>query len=186
MRELHQGTKFVLMRREFETGVGGVQVGPTPFPSAKSRLAAKPMPRAPELSRSRVFTVYTIGLGVWASGAVWLLLHYFLVQDGPFGPNPHPLEFWSIAAHGAFGFASLWLLGLLWSVHVPAGWRSLRRRWSGSIMFGVSVVLILSGYLLYYFGNDDLRPALSLVHWAVGLGCPAVFLLHRFARDRAR
>jgi hypothetical protein len=133
-----------------------------------------------------VLTIYSISLGLWISGTIWLLLHYFFVQDDLFGPNPHPLEFWAIAAHGAFGFASLWLLGLLWSVHIPAGWRSLRRRWSGSIMFGVSAFLILSGYLLYYFGNADLRPTLSVIHWAVGLGCPVVFLLHRFARDRTR
>ena len=103
-----------------------------------------------------------------------------------FGPLPHPLEFWSIAAHGAFGFASLWLFGLLWSVHIPAGWRSLRRRWSGSVMFGVTAFLVLSGYLLYYLGDPDLRAVLAVVHWAVGLGCPVLFVLHRFSRDTAR
>lgn len=173
------------MRREYETGVGGVQLGPAAFSPAKSRPAAKPFPRAPELSRSRTLTVYSISLGLWGTGAVWLLLHYFFVQEGPFGPGPHPLEFWSIAAHGAFAFASLWLIGLLWSVHIPAGWRSLRRRWSGSLMFGLAAFLILSGYLLYYFGDADLRPVLSVLHWGMGLACPALFLVHRFARDPA-
>jgi hypothetical protein len=176
-----------MMRREFETGVGGVQLGRASFPSAKPTPAgARPFPRAPELPRSRLLTVYTISLGLWGTGAVWLLLHYFFKQEGSFGPNPHPLEFWSIAAHGAFGFASLWLIGLMWSVHIPAGWRSLRRRWSGSLMFGAAAFLILSGYLLYYFGDADLRPVLSALHWAVGLACPALFLLHRVARDPAR
>ena len=173
------------MRREYETGVGGVQLGPAAFSPAKSRPAAKPFPRAPELSRSRTLTVYSISLGLWSTGAVWLLLHYFFVQEGPFGPGPHPLEFWSIAAHGAFAFASLWLIGLLWSVHIPAGWRSLRRRWSGGLMFGFAAFLILSGYLLYYFGDADLRPLLSVLHWGMGLACPALFLVHRFARDPA-
>src|SRR5262245_52468931 len=143
-----------MMRREFEPGAGSIPLGPAPFPTLRSRPAgARLIPRAPELSRSRLLTVYGISLGLWFTGAAWLLAHYLLVLEGPFGPDPHPLEFWSIAAHGAFGFASLWLVGLLWSVHIPAGWRSLRRRWSGSIMFGVSGFLILSGYLLYYVGN---------------------------------
>jgi len=175
-----------MMRREYETGVGGVQLGPAAFSPAKLRPATNPFPRAPELSRSRTLTVYSISLGLWGTGAVWLLLHYFFVQEGPFGPGPHPLEFWSIAVHGAFAFASLWLIGLLWSVHIPAGWRSLRRRWSGSLMFGLSAFLILSGYLLYYFGDADLRPLLSVLHWGMGLACPALFLVHRFARDPAR
>jgi len=53
-------------------------------------------------------------------------------------------------------------------------------------MFGAAAFLIMSGYLLYYFGDAELRPVLSALHWTVGLGCPALFLLHRFARDAAR
>ena len=94
-----------------------IRLGPSPAPPS-------PCPGHLQLSRSRLLTVYGISLGIWASGAVWLLLHYFFEQEGQFGPAPHPLEFWSIAAHGAFGFATLWLLGLLWSVHIPAGWRT--------------------------------------------------------------
>jgi hypothetical protein len=172
-----------MMRREFDTGIGHVPLGP----AAYSRpVPAKVSPRAPELSRSRIRLVYTISIGLWLSGAAWLLSHYFMVQEGEFGPLPHPLEFWSIAAHGAFGFASLWLLGLLWSVHIPAGWRSFRRRWSGGAMFGVTAFLVVSGYLLYYLGNAEVISVVAALHWAVGLGCPALFLLHRFSRDNAR
>jgi hypothetical protein len=172
------------MRRELDSGIASV-LGPAAY--APSRPAAsKPMPRAPELSRSRILTVYTISLGLWLTGAVWLIAHYVLVYDGEFGPIPHPLEFWSITAHGAFAFASLWLFGVLWSVHVPAGWRSTRRRWSGSVMFGVVALLILSGYLLYYLGNADMISVVAALHWAVGLACPALLLLHRFSREKAR
>jgi hypothetical protein len=106
-----------------------------------------------------------------------------MAQEGDFGPSPHPLEFWSLAAHGAFALATLWMLGLLWAIHIPAGWRSLRRRWSGSFMFGVAAVLVISGYLLYYLGNPDIIPVVAVLHWGVGLACPALFLLHRFARN---
>src|SRR5215510_4702143 len=107
------GPRHPMMRREFETGVGGVPLGPATFPSARPHNIPARAARAPELSPARSRLVYTIGLGLWITGAVWLLFHYFMVQNGPYGPSPHPLEFWSLAAHGAFAFASLWLLGLL-------------------------------------------------------------------------
>jgi hypothetical protein len=171
------------MRREFESGVASVPLGAGNY--APARPAAARVPRAPELSRSRTLIVYTIGLGLWLSGAVWLIAHYALVYEGEFGPLPHPLEFWSIAAHGAFAFASLWLFGLLWSVHIPAGWRSLRRRWSGGLMFGLTTFLIVTGFLLYYLGSAEVISVVAALHWAIGLACPALFLLHRFSRERA-
>src|SRR5258705_2446598 len=128
------------------------------------RPPQKPAPRAPELSRSRRLAVYIIGGGVWLTGAAWLLAHYLLAQNGPFGPNPHPLEFWSRASHGAFAFAFLWLIGVLWNVHIPAGWRSLRRRWSVGLTFGVAGCLVASGYLLYYLGSDAVISSVRVLH----------------------
>jgi len=142
-------------------------------------------PRAPELSRERRLAVYVVGGGIWLTGAAWLVAHYLLARSGPFGPNPHPLEFWSRATHGAFGFAFLWLIGVLWNVHIPAGWRSFKRRWSGSLMFGVAGWLVVSGYLLYYLGNDQVISAVSVLHWSVGLASAGIFLFHRLARDAA-
>jgi hypothetical protein len=146
-----------------------------------------PLPvRPPRLSPARRSAVYTIGTGIWVTGAAWVLLHYFLVREGPFGPSPHPLEFWSRAAHGAFAFGALWLFGLLWGAHVLEGWRSLRRRWSGSLIFGLFAWLVFSGYLLYYLGNDGVIEAAALLHWTIGLASPLVFLTHRFADKQGK
>ena len=150
--------------------------------STQSPLRVRP-PRLPGEYR---LSVYAIGLGLWATGAIWLLLHYFFAQETPFGPSPHPLEFWSRAAHGAFGFAALWLFGMLWGTHVVDGWRSLRRRWSGSAMFAIFAWLVVSGYLLYYLGGEQTLLLTTVLHWAVGLLCPLPFLLHRFAMSAAK
>jgi hypothetical protein len=141
--------------------------------------------RPPRLSRRRELVVYGIAGGVWLTGAVWLLLRYFFTSEGEFGRAPHPLEFWSLATHGAFAFLSLWLFGLLWGVHIPSGWRSHRRRWTGSLLFALFAWLSVSGYLLYYLGDERLRDAAILLHWVVGLPGPAAFLAHRFATDPA-
>src|ERR1051326_1224304 len=137
--------------------------------------------RPPRLAGEQHLSVYAIGLGLWATGALWLLLHYFFAPETPFGPSPHPLEFWSRAAHGAFGFAALWLFGMLWGTHIVEGWRALRRRWSGSAMFSMFAWLVVSGYLLYYLGGEQPLAITTLLHWSVGLLSPLPFLLHRFA-----
>ena len=137
--------------------------------------------RPPRLAGEQRVSVYAVGLGLWATGALWLLLHYFFAQETPFGPSPHPLEFWFRAGHGAFGFAALWLFGMLWGTHIMDGWRSLRRRWSGSAVFMIFAWLVLSGYLLYYLGGEQTLAATTVLHWLVGLLSPLPFLLHRFA-----
>jgi hypothetical protein len=53
-------------------------------------------------------------------------------------------------------------------------------------MFGLFAWLALTGYLLYYVGNEDIREASNLIHWTTGLASPIPFLLHRFARDPLR
>ena len=136
------------------------------------------------LPRQRRWGVYTVALGIWGSGLAWLVVRYFLRRQGEFGPEVNPLEPWALKLHGAFAFATLWTLGLLWSVHILNGWGAKRRRWSGVALLSISLFLTLTGYLLYYAGGDEARAVISPLHWVAGLGAPALFLLHRFARER--
>lgn len=137
------------------------------------------------LGRPRRLGVYAVALGLWGSGIAWLILRYGFRREGPFGPESHPLEPWALKLHGAFAFAALWAMGLLWAAHIVNGWDAKRRRWSGSALLGLLLFLTVTGYLLYYAGGDDLRAAVSLLHWIAGLGALAVFLLHRFTRERS-
>lgn len=136
------------------------------------------------LTAWRRWLVYSVGAGVWTSGIAWLVLHYFLQRDTGFGPAPHPMELWALAAHAAFGFAVVWLVGLLWGVHIVGGWRLRRHRVSGVTLLTFLGWLILSGYLLYYVGSDELRPLVSLAHWFIGLTLPVPFLAHWLVRNR--
>ncbi len=119
------------------------------------------------------------GAGVWTSGVLWLVFHYFMVRQGEFGPERSPLEPWWLKLHGAFAFAALWIGGLLWGLHVVNGWRQNRRRWSGGALFGGFLALILTGYLLYYIGDDQPRAVVSLIHWIIGLAIPVAYAVHR-------
>ncbi len=84
--------------------------------------------------------------------------------------------------HGAAGFATLWLLGLLWVVHLVPGWNA-RRRPSGIVLASMLCALVVTGWGLYYAGGDELRATISLVHWTVGAALP-VFLLPHVLRGR--
>ena len=131
-------------------------------------------------------TVNVVAAGVWATGCLWLVFHYFLRQPGVLGPEPHPLEVWWLRLHGAFAFGALWTLGMLSASHLINGWASRRRRRSGANLLAFAVVLTVSGYLLYYAGGDRVRPALAVLHWSVGLAAPLAFVWHRFLSTRGR
>ena len=131
------------------------------------------------------YLAWPILVGVWLSGALWLVFHDFLMRPGEFGFTAHPLESWWLRAHGAFAFASLWLLGFLSVAHVGERWTWRRQRGSGLALLAVYIWLALSGYLLYYAGGDRLRAAVSAGHWSVGLMALLFVVLHRHVRRSA-
>ena len=140
-----------------------------------------------ELGTRRKALIYTVLVVTWLSGAAWLILHYFLSNRGEFGVEPNPLEFWMLALHGACAFAFLWLAGWLWTTHIVPWWRGRqRRRASGVTLIAFGVVLIVSGYLLYYGSGDSLREWTALVHWIVGLAAAIPMLVHAVRSSRYR
>jgi hypothetical protein len=129
-----------------------------------------------------------VAAGVWLSGVIWLVFHYFMRRQTDFGYSSHPLEHWSLALHGGFGVAALWMFGLLWATHIKAGWRRRRRRWSGGALFVFLLWLGVSGPGLYYLGPPDLRSWVASAHWIAGIAALAAFAAHwawRPAADRA-
>ncbi|MEO7325400.1 MAG: hypothetical protein ABIW82_11290 [Dokdonella sp.] len=137
------------------------------------------------LSQRREALVYIV-LGVlWASGIGWLAFHYLLRQTSEFGLLPHPLEAWWLRLHGAAAFATLWLIGLLWAIHLVPAWK-VRRRFSGIVLAVLLAVLVLSGYLLYYASGDSARAVISLLHWIVGAALPLALLPHVVRGRHAR
>lgn len=155
--------------------------------TAPSRAAAAPVRGPIRIPAARRGAIYAVLAALWTTGALWLAFHYLMQGQGEFGPEPSPLEPWWLKLHGAAAFAALWLFGLLWGAHVVNGWRARRRRWSGGALFVTALVLIATGYLLYYAGDETLRGATSIAHWALGLAAPVLFLIHRyFAPDAKR
>jgi hypothetical protein len=147
------------------------------------------------LSRRHRLYLYVIGGSLAASGIAWLIAHYLLSNPSEFGETHHPSEPWWLRLHGAAVMAFLVLLGTILPGHVTRAW-SLRRNRAlpvrknvvtGTLMLSLVTALALTGYGLYYCGDEELRPYISTGHWLVGLTAAASFYQHhRSGLRRAR
>jgi uncharacterized membrane protein YfcA len=138
---------------------------------------------AHRLVRWQRVMLYGTGAALLVSGAAWLAIHYTVGAGA--GELPHPLEAWCLRVHGLASFAALFVLGAITAAHIPQGWRLTgRRRWSGQRRSGLllcigSMLLALTGYLLYYFAPENLRPALGWVHAGIGTAVLLLGVDHR-------
>ena len=115
---------------------------------------------------------------LWASGALWLLFHYFFSVEGDFGPEPHPAEKWWLRLHGLAAMLALVALGSLLTNHVRLAWQRKKNQRTGLPMLALTAWLAATGYALYYFSSDANAAWLPLLHWTVGLALPLALVAH--------
>ena len=131
--------------------------------------------------------VYATVAALVVTGCGWLLCHYGLAEGGAYGAIPHPLEPLWLQLHGAAGMLALVLFGSLLPAHMLRAWALRRGRRSGGLLAALFVLLTVTGYGLYYAGGESLRAWISVVHWSVGLGVPALLAAHvRTQRTKLR
>ena len=131
-----------------------------------------------KLSRRHEWTIYLIVALVFVSGAAWAWLHYF--SDGTAAQS------WMLKIHGAAAMATLLIIGTLLPYHVKFAWRAKRNRRTGSTLLVVFGFLILTGYGLYYSGDERLRAWTSDSHLYVGLALPLLLALHVWRGKKSR
>ena len=147
--------------------------------STPPKTSAKP---GPILFRLMLFTL----AGLLVTGGAWLVLNTFFRSETEFGLINHPLQALLLQLHGFLVIIVSVSLGGVVFAHVPGGWGSKRKRISGVVLLGLFALLALTGYVLYYTGNLDLRAAASIAHWTIGLAVPFALLWHMAVRLRAR
>ena len=130
------------------------------------------------LGRWHQGAVYGATAALAVSGIIWLVLHYFLAVPGEFGPQIHPLEPWMLRLHGAAAMAGLIIYGSLLPVHIRRAWSARRNIVLGIALVAFMLLLTVTGYLLYYAGDENTRPVISAAHWLLGLAVPAVLVWH--------
>jgi hypothetical protein len=135
------------------------------------------------LQRWHRLALFGVGSLLLLTGVVWLAVHYTIGAGA--GELPHPAETWALRLHGLSAFAGLFVFGLLAAAHIPQGWRLTRRhRWVGQRTSGLWLsvlagLLVLSGYALYYFASETMRPALGWAHSLVGGLMAVLIATHR-------
>ena len=118
------------------------------------------------------------------TGAGWLLAHYFLPL--PEEAARHPLETWSIRSHGLAAMLALAVHGAYWQQHIARASQQRRHFFSGMALLAGWLLLIMSGYGLYYFTDEALRANTSLAHWLTGLALPLLLVIHIISRQGDR
>jgi len=129
--------------------------------------------------------IYWSGTALFATGALWLLFHYFARTQGQFGEASHPLEVWWLRLHGGCAMLVLVVIGSLLPVHVRRGWHLRKNLLAGWVLGVLALLLIASGYALYYVGDETTRPWISVFHWALGLGAPLGLTWHVWRGQQA-
>lgn len=142
--------------------------------------------RSARLASWQIWLLTTSGTALWLSGASWLLLHYFGRTQGEFGPEINPLEPWMMKAHGLALIPMLMAIGGMFVAHIPKGWSQPHQRIAGMALGTFLGILIVTGYMLYYVGAEDIRAWASICHWCMGLALPTIFVWHYVIGTRIR
>lgn len=130
--------------------------------------------------------IYAVFGAIFATGVLWLLFHTFVRVSTPFGEGPHGLESWWLKLHGLAAMLGLLVLGSLIFTHVRYAWVLRKNIASGIVLLSSNVVLVATGYALYYFGAEQTRPMISLIHWGVGMALVLVMFVHIVIGRRVR
>ncbi|MET3132581.1 hypothetical protein AAKU55_002858 [Oxalobacteraceae bacterium GrIS 1.11] len=122
--------------------------------------------------------IYASAAALLLSGIAWLLAHYLMRPVGQFGETVSPLEPWSMKLHGAAAMAALFFVGSLMNAHIRRALKAGRNLASGWAMIVTLLLLLVSGYGLYYIAGDSDRPLWSSAHWIAGLALGVIGVLH--------
>ena len=112
--------------------------------------------------------LYVVGIMVGTTGIAWLLAH----------EGWRRIALICMEVHGSAAMVLLVLVGAAAALHAPTGWRERKNRLSGVVLGGVLIILVATGALLYYAGDERLRGAASVVHWVIGLASVAAASAH--------
>jgi hypothetical protein len=140
------------------------------------------MERSTRLAASLRYGLYGTGVALFASGAAWLYVRYGIAAVS----RPRGALSVSMQVHGAAAMVALALIGAVTALHVKAAWQDRKNIASGSVLAAGLLLIAITGYLLYYVGNDSLRALASAGHWILGGAAPLALWWHAVAGAASR
>ncbi len=121
---------------------------------------------------------------LWLTGVGWLYFRYGTHWED-LESNSNSTQVLLLKVHGAAAMFFLVVLGLVIH-HIGSGWRQKRQRLSGSLLAISCGALILTGWGLYYVGQESVRDIISQAHSWVGLFLPLIIFIHVWRIIRRR
>ena len=121
---------------------------------------------------------YFVSGVLFLSGALWALFGWLIARGLASMETLDACQPWLLKIHGAAAMAFLVALGILIPTHIKRAWQARRNRVNGAFFVTVMGLLVLTGYGLYYFGDDRWRSVASWTHLLIGLAAPALLILH--------
>ena len=112
------------------------------------------------------------------SGIIWLAVHFFSEESEGLP--------WLLRIHGAAAMGSLVMLGVLIPSHMQRAWQQKRNQFTAAVMVGLCLLMVISGYGLYYCGSDDWRVWISGSHSVAGCALPLVLVWHIFSGRKSK
>ena len=137
--------------------------------------------RMPARKRLAIYLVFG---ALWLSGCAWLVLDRFFGSRGQFGLMPHPWEPAVLLVHGIVAILSMYLLGWVTARHVLQWWPGGLRRVSGGTLSAFILFLALSGFALFFAGDDRWQHLAAITHDGLGLGITVFAVQHWFFARR--
>ena len=136
------------------------------------------------LSRRQQWLVYVSGSALWFTGICWAWIQH-LDKAGRAGDALRQIKPWLLEIHGFSAVTFVLVLGTLLPTHVRRAWHAHKNRGNGVCFLLATGLLTLSGYALYYLGNEHWRAVTSRIHLWLGVAIPALLLWHIFSGRNA-
>jgi magnesium-transporting ATPase (P-type) len=148
-----------------------------------SRAMRHPRPESIRLKAFHRYLLYAVLTLLFLSGVVWAYVNYLVSLPSE---SELAVKSLSIKAHGAAAMATLVLIGTVLTAHVKFAWRAGRNRANGTLFLSAFGILTVTGYGLYYAGDERLRAWTGWIHLGVGLALPLLLLIHILLGKKTR
>jgi hypothetical protein len=140
--------------------------------------------RGLQLSRRHRRALGVAGGLLLVTGAAWAWVDH-LDATAQANDTLRDLKPWLLKVHGFSAMTFVFLLGTLVPGHMRRGWHMRKNHQNGAFFLAAVSVLTLSGYLLYYLGDEHWRNATSSFHLWLGLVVPALLVWHIWSGRKA-
>jgi len=131
-------------------------------------------------------TLFAVLLTLWITGVSLYLFQKYIRVSGEFGLTYHSSQVLFRQIHGAAAFTMMIIYGYLLASHVSYGWKQKRQRKLGVTLVLVQLSIIITGYMVYYVGNDFILHTAATTHLLLGLSFPLLLISHIYLVIRSK